>query len=101
MKIKKGDQVIVITGKDKGKKGLIKKALPKVKKVVISGVNIKKVHARSKNKKEKGQILEVAYPIDVSNVAIVDPDLKVASRVGKKKTDKGNVRISKKSGKNI
>jgi large subunit ribosomal protein L24 len=102
MKIIKGDSVIVIAGKDKGKKGTVAKALPKEGKVVISGVNIKKLHRRSKDKKQQGgQILEKAYPVDVSNVAIIDPELKVASRVGKKKTEKGFVRISKKSGKEI
>ncbi|MFP4539585.1 MAG: 50S ribosomal protein L24 [Candidatus Paceibacterota bacterium] len=101
MKIKKGDPVIVIAGKDKGKKGNVAKALPKEGKVIISGVNVKKVHQRRRNKKEPSQILEISYPIDVSNVAIVDPELKTASRVGKKKTDSGFVRISKKSGKEI
>ncbi len=101
MKIKKGDSVIVITGKDKGKKGKVTRALPKEGRVVISGVNVKKVHHRRKSKNEKSQILERAYPIDVSNVAIVDPELKVPSRVGKKNTDKGFVRVSKKSGKEI
>ena len=101
MKIKKGDPIIVIAGKDKGKKGTVSKAFPVEGKVIVPGVNIKKVSVRRKSKKEKGQIVDVAYPIDVSNVAIVDPDLKVASRIGKKKTDKGFVRISKKSGKEI
>ncbi len=101
MKIKKGDPVIVIAGKDKGKKGKVSRSLPKEGKVVIPGVNIKKVHLRRRSKKEQSQILERSYPIDISNVAIIDPDLKVASRVGKKKTEKGFVRISKKSGKEI
>lgn len=101
MKIKKGDPIIVIAGKDKGKKGTVSKALPREGKVVIPGVNIKKVNIRGKSKKEKSQIIDVAYPINVSNVAIVDPELKVASRIGMKKTEKGFVRISKKSGKEI
>ena len=101
MKIKKDDPVIVIAGKDKGKKGTITKALPKEGKVIISGVNVRKVHRRSRNKNEKSQILEISYPIDVSNVAIIDPEFKKASRIGKKKTETGFVRISKKSGKEI
>ncbi len=101
MKIKKGDPVIVITGKDKGKKGTVARALPKEGKVVISGVNVKKVHQRRRSKNEKSQILERAYPIDASNVAIVDPEHKMASRIGKKKTEKGYIRISKKSGKEL
>ncbi len=101
MNIKKGDPVVVITGKDKGKKGTVSKALPKEGKVIVSGVNVKKVNFRRKNKGEKGQTVEIAYPVDVSNVAIVDPELKVASRIGKKKTEKGFVRISKKSNKEV
>ncbi|MGM0629126.1 MAG: 50S ribosomal protein L24 [Patescibacteria group bacterium] len=101
MKIKKDDPVVVITGKDKGKRGTVSKALPSERKVVISGVNIKKVHRRSRGSKEEGQILEVPYPVDVSNVAIADPESGEPSRVGKKKTQEGYVRISKKSGKEI
>lgn len=101
MKIKKEDSVIVITGKDKGKKGTVTKAMPAEGRVVISGVNVKKVHRRGKGKGDKSQILEVSYPIDVSNVAIVDPDTGKPSRVGKRKTEKGFVRISKRSGKEI
>ncbi|MGM0482326.1 MAG: 50S ribosomal protein L24 [Patescibacteria group bacterium] len=101
MKIKKDDPVVVIAGKDKGKKGTVSKALPSERKVVIAGVNIKKVHRRRRSKKEESQVLEVPYPIDVSNVAIVDPESGEPSRVGKKKTQTGYVRISKKSGKEI
>ena len=101
MKIKKDDPVIVITGKDKGKKGTVTKAIPSEGKVVISGVNKKKVHRRGKSKSDKSQILEISYPVDVSNVAIVDPDTGKPSRIGKKETKNGFVRISKKSGKEI
>lgn len=69
MHVKTGDNVIVLTGKDKGKVGKITRAFPKLNKVLVEGVNIKKVH--EKNKKEgKGQIVERVYPIDVSNVKI-------------------------------
>lgn len=68
MKIKKGDKIIVTTGKDKGKTGSIVKALPKTSQVVIDGVNIKKVHIRARKQGEKGKIIEKAMPIHVSNV---------------------------------
>jgi large subunit ribosomal protein L24 len=70
MHVKKNDNVIVMKGKDKGKSGKILRALPKENKVLVDGVNIKKVHQRSRKNGEKGQIIEKAYPIDVSNVAL-------------------------------
>lgn len=68
MKIKKGDKVIVITGKDKGKSGPVVKAFPKLSLVLIDGVNIKKLHRRARKQGEKGKIVEQATPIHVSNV---------------------------------
>ena len=73
MKIKKGDNIIVIAGKDKGRKGTIFKALPQKNQVVISGMNIKKRHQKPRKSGQKGQIIEVASPMDVSNVMLVDP----------------------------
>jgi len=70
MKIKKGDTVVVISGKDKGKKGKVSKALPREDRVIIDGVNIKKKHMRPRKGGEKGQILEISTPIHVSNVAL-------------------------------
>lgn len=68
MKIKKGDNVIVLTGKDKGKKGKIVRAIPKENKVVIDGINLAKKHQRPRRSGEKGAILTVAMPINASNV---------------------------------
>lgn len=68
MKIKKGDKVQVITGKDKGKKAPVVKAFPKLDKVLVEGVNIKKIHKRARRDGQKGQIIEQAAPIHVSNV---------------------------------
>ncbi len=68
MKLKKGDNVIIIAGKDKGKKGKIIRSLPRENKVIVEGLNIIKKHQRPKKSKEKGQILNVAMPIHVSNV---------------------------------
>jgi large subunit ribosomal protein L24 len=72
MKIKKGDNVIVIAGKDKGKTGKITKALPRDNKVVIEGINLRKKHQRAARSGAKGQIVERALPIHVSNVMAVD-----------------------------
>jgi len=68
MKIKKGDKVIVITGKDKGKSDVILKAFPKTCQVLVEGVNKKKLHKRPRKSNEKGKIIEQATPIHVSNV---------------------------------
>lgn len=69
MKIKKGDNVIVIAGANKGKKGKVLKAIPSLDKVVIEGVNMRKKAHKSKDKGDISQILEIATPIHVSNVA--------------------------------
>ena len=69
MKIKKGDNVIILAGGNKGKKGKVMKALPKEDKVIVEGVNMKKKHQKAKRGSPKGQMLNIAMPIHVSNVA--------------------------------
>lgn len=69
MKIKKGDNVIVIAGANKGKKGKVLKAMPSVNKVVVEGVNMRKKSHKARNKGDISQILEVAMPINASNVS--------------------------------
>ncbi|MEK7148406.1 MAG: 50S ribosomal protein L24 [Patescibacteria group bacterium] len=98
MKLKKGDNVIVITGKDKGKKGKILEVLTSVNRVVVEGANISKLHEKSREKGKSGQIIEKAMPINASNVMIVDPKTGSRTRVGSKKIEGKNVRITKKSG---
>lgn len=98
MKLKKGDKVIIITGKDKGKKGAILEVLPSVNRVVVEGANISKLHEKARTKGASGQIVEKAMPIDASNVMIVDPKTSARTRVGKKLIDGRNVRVTKKSG---
>ena len=68
MKIKKGDKVTVITGKDKGKSGTVVRAFPKDFMVLVEGINKKKLHKRPKKSNEKGKVIEQAAPIHVSNV---------------------------------
>ena len=68
MNIKKDDKVIVLTGKDKGKTGSVTKAFPKENKVIVSGVNVLKVHQKPRKGGEKGQIVDKTMPIHVSNV---------------------------------
>ncbi len=71
MHVKKDDKVIILAGKDKGKTGTITKAIPKENKVVVSGVHVLKVHQKPRKGGEKGQIIDKAMPIHVSNVALV------------------------------
>jgi large subunit ribosomal protein L24 len=104
MKIKKGDKVMVIAGKDKGKTGTILLALPKTEQVVIDGVHVVTRHQKSKRTRSQGQIIEKSMPIHVSNVALVGEENK-AVRAGytvEKEGDKSKkVRIARPSGKNI
>jgi large subunit ribosomal protein L24 len=97
MRIKKNDKVIVITGKDKGKTGEIVKVFPSVNKVLVSGVNIKKVHIRARRSGEKGQIAEKSMPIDASNVMLVDSKTGKRTRIGSKMVDGKRTRIANKS----
>ncbi|KKU50154.1 MAG: 50S ribosomal protein L24 [Parcubacteria group bacterium GW2011_GWB1_49_7] len=70
MHVKKGDNIIVLAGKDKGVVGKISRALPKEDMVLVEGVNLKKVHQKSKKGKGKGEIIEKNFPIHVSNVKL-------------------------------
>ena len=99
MKIIKGDKVVVIAGKDKGKEGVVQAVYPKQNKVVVEGVNVHKKHHKPTQQNPEGSIVEMYVPIDASNVAIVDPKTHKASRVGYGFDKDGNkIRVSKKSG---
>lgn len=99
MKIKKGDNIIVIAGKDKGKTGKVVMSFPKDNKVLVEGVNMQKRHQRARKSGTKGQIVEKAMPVNASNVAINDGGK--AARIGKKLVGEKFVRINKKTGKEI
>jgi large subunit ribosomal protein L24 len=101
MKIKKDDIVLIISGKDRGKKGKVLKAFPKKLKVLVEGVNIRKKHVRPRREGEKGEIVEIPTPIDVSNVKLICPKCKKATRVGYKIIENTKYRICKKCGKEI
>ncbi len=72
MNIKKGDNIIIIAGKDRGKKGKVARALPKENKVIVEGVNLYKKHRRAKTTNDKGSVSEIPMPMHVSNVKKVD-----------------------------
>jgi len=97
MKIKKGDEVIVITGKYKGVKGKVLESRPSESRVVVAGVNRTKRHIKPTQDKP-GHIQDIEGAIHVSNVAILDPKTKKATRVGYKTEGARKIRIAKKSG---
>ena len=74
LQIKTGDEVVVIAGKNKGKKGKVVQTLPQLNRVVVEGVNMTKRHMRSRRAEESGQVIEFAMPIHASNVMPVGPN---------------------------
>lgn len=102
MKLKKGDKVIVISGKDKGKTGTIQRAYPKLNKVVVDGVNVRKKHQKPTQNNPEGSIVEMYAPLDASKVMFYDEKSKKGVRLGYSVKDDGSkVRINKKTGKEI
>jgi large subunit ribosomal protein L24 len=98
MHVKKGDKVMVITGKDKGKQGTVLEAYPKKDRVLVEGVNEVKKHAKPSQENPQGGILTQEAAIHVSNVMPIDPKTGEPTRVGHKVEDGKKVRIAKKSG---
>lgn len=98
MHVKKGDKVMVITGKDKGKTGVILAAYPKKDRVLVEGVNIIKKHTKPNQENPQGGIVSQEAAIHVSNVMVIDPKSGEPTRVGYKVEDGKKVRIAKKSG---
>lgn len=102
MNIKKGDKVKVLSGKDKGKEGIVLHALPQKERVVVEKVNIIKKAMRPTQQNPQGGISTMEAPIHVSNVMLVCPECKQAARVGHKRDESGKkVRVCKKCGKDI
>jgi large subunit ribosomal protein L24 len=101
MKLKKGDNVIIIAGKDKGKSGKIVHVLVKKNKVIVDGLNMMKKHQRPRKSNEKGTMKNIEMPLSVSNVMMIDPKTGKATRLGKKKIGEKMVRITKKSGQEV
>ncbi|MBN8210795.1 50S ribosomal protein L24 [Bacillus sp. NTK071] len=98
MHVKKGDKVKVISGKDKGKQGVILEAYPKKDRVIVEGVNLVKKHSKPSQANPQGGIIEQEAAIHVSNVMTLDPKSGEPTRVGYKVDNGKKVRISKKSG---
>lgn len=102
LKIKKGDTVLVIAGKDKGKKGKVLAVVPDKQKVSVQGVNIVKKHQKPTQKVMQGGIIEQEALIHVSNVMLLDPKSGEPTRVGRQTLADGKrVRVAKRSGTQI
>jgi large subunit ribosomal protein L24 len=82
MKIRKNDTVLIIVGKDRGKKGKVRRALPKEKKVIVEGLNMIKRHSRAKGQARQAGIIELEAPMDVSNVMFICGKCNRPTRVG-------------------
>ncbi|GGD03374.1 50S ribosomal protein L24 [Thalassobacillus devorans] len=101
MHVKKGDKVMVISGKDKGKQGSVLEAYPKNERVLVEGINVVKKHAKPSQDNPQGGILNQEAPIHVSNVMPIDPKSGEPTRVGYKVENGKKVRIAKKSGETL
>ena len=96
MKVKKGDTILIIAGKDKGRTGKILKSLPKEGGILVEGINLKKKHVRPKREGEKGQVVQIPAVLDVSNVKIICPKCGKATRVGYRTEKDVKKRVCKK-----
>ncbi len=101
MKIKKGDLVQVMMGKDKGKTGKVERVLPEKNKVVVEGLNLYKKHIKGFAGQTASEIKTLARPMPVSKVSVIDSKTKKPTRVGYKLEDGKKVRIAKKSGQKV
>ena len=101
LRIRRGDTVVVISGKEKGKRGEVERVIPAKNRVVVGGVNIRTRHARPSQQNQEGMYTFEA-PIHASNVMLVDPDSGEPTRVGYRFDENGRkVRVAKKSGSDI
>ena len=101
LKIKRGDTVQVISGKEKGKRGEVERIIPAKERVVVRGVNTRTRHARPSQQNPEG-LYTFEAPVHVSNVMLVDPDSGEPTKIGYRFTDSGRkVRVAKRSGKDI
>ncbi len=101
MKIKKGDRVLIISGKYRGKTGKVLAVFPKEKRVLVEGINLAKKHQKPRREGEKGQVIEMPRPIDVSNLKLICPKCGKATRVGYRIEGKRKYRICKRCGQEI
>jgi large subunit ribosomal protein L24 len=101
-KIKRGDRVVIITGKDRGKTGTVRSVINKDNRVLVEGLNIVKRHQRARQQGQASQIVEREAPIHISNVMLIDPNDGQPTRVSFRRREDGSfVRVGKRSGEDI
>jgi large subunit ribosomal protein L24 len=102
IKLKKGDRVRVLTGKDRGKEGVIMRVLPKDNKVIVDGVNVAKKHQKARTATSQGGIIDKDMPIPVPNVALLSPSDGKPTKVGYKVLEDGTkIRVCRRTGAEI
>lgn len=101
-KIKRGDTVVVLSGRDRGKRGTVRQVINKHDRVLVEGVNIVKRHRRARTATQRSEIVEREAPIHISNVMLIDPNTDEPTRVTFRRREDGTmVRVSKRSGEDI
>jgi large subunit ribosomal protein L24 len=101
-RIKRGDTVVVLSGRDRGKRGQVRQVLNKKERLVVDGVNMVKKHQRARQAGQQSEIVEREAPIHWSNVMLVDPNSDEPTRVGYRRREDGSwVRVGKRSGEDI
>lgn len=98
MKIRKGDRVRVLSGKDRGREGQVSTAFPATGKVIVEGVNTARRHTKPRSQEDPGGIVDTDMPIDASNVAVISPSDGEPTRVGYKVDDGRKIRVCKRTG---
>lgn len=101
MKLKKGDKIVVLSGKDKGKNGKVEKVFEKGNEVLVTTVNLYKRHLKRQNEKNPGGIVDIPRPLSISKVALICPKCSLPTRIGLKVQNGQKLRICKKCQKNI
>jgi large subunit ribosomal protein L24 len=100
-RIRKGDRVVLLSGKDKGKSGVVLEVRPKEERVLVEGVNIMKRHTKPRPPNEAGGVIERPAPIHLSNVALIDPKDNRPTRVRIEEIDGARVRVAVRSGEKL
>jgi large subunit ribosomal protein L24 len=96
MKLKIGDTVKIILGKDRGRTGKVEKILPKKASVIVTGINVYKKHLKSKGQDQPGGIIDITRPLSVAKVALICPKCKIPTRVGYQGSGNQKIRICRK-----
>lgn len=96
MKIKKGDNVLIIAGKDRGKRGTVEKVIPKIGKIIVSGVNVAKHHLKPSRKNPHGGIMDKLAPVEASNAIVICPRCGKPTKAGYQITESKKIRICRK-----